>query len=401
MAHAIFQAIDLGENFIPMKINMRRDVLGRNSVPNPSPWSVHMANGTVIRLPDHVPGRPADTVAYVHDINDNGLVVCSLHNADRYILVGKFGLFDCATQTLELINVATPGITPGLFDVAPGAINSSGQVGGYGWVDLIGRIGFILNTSNGQGTLVGSFAADSPLFDLNEHGHAVGQRAGYPTYFNGSAPIPIGPPNQMGSAVGITDTNLVVVNFEGNYAIYNGKMNTLTPFTDGDIIDLNASRDIVWSGRWPALDTAWLTSGGTTTRVDQLFPAGSGWSSIRPTAMNDRGDIVGSAQLHGKSHGWLLVAGYRIPDMETTFARIIWGIINDGAGVQAIGGHLRRIPPYGPLRELLEALPQTLSHQLESKMRHTRFETPRDAQIFAEWARVTITGFLLQYRERH
>ena len=114
-------------------------------------------------------------------------------------------------------------------------------------------------------------------------------------------------------------------------AIYDATTDTLTPFSNGRIVDLNANGQILLEHEF----NYYLQSGGFITAVSDLFPSGSGWSPDFAIQMNDSGAIVGWGELHtnaGSSagHGFLLSPPpLRIPrgKRDDIIAIILWGVI--------------------------------------------------------------------------
>jgi CSLREA domain-containing protein len=69
-------------------------------------------------------------------------------------------------------------------------------------------------------------------------------------------------------------------------------------------VSVNAAHDVIGTapGQVPS-----LSSGAATIPIASLFPAGSGWSNLAPTGINDAGDIIGTGTLNGATHGFLLL----------------------------------------------------------------------------------------------
>ena len=183
-------------------------------------------------------------------------------------------------------------------------------------------------------------------------------------------------------------------------AIYDATTDTLTPFSNGRIVDLNANGQILLEHEF----NYYLQSGRFITAVSDLFPSGSGWSPDFAIQMNDSGAIVDWGKLHtnaGSSagHGFLLSPPpLRIPrgKRDDIIAIILWGVINCGPGVAIIGGHLVRIPPHGPLNELMATLPEALRNELTPVIKDAHFREPTDVRDF----RRRVTSVISSYSRR-
>src|SRR3954454_3323968 len=57
---------------------------------------------------------------------------------------------------------------------------------------------------------------------------------------------------------------------------------------------------------------AWLWQAGTFTLLDDLLPAGSGWSLQQANGINDRGQIVGAGLHNGHVRAYLLTPAYSV-----------------------------------------------------------------------------------------
>ena len=87
--------------------------------------------------------------------------------------------------------------------------------------------------------------------------------------------------------------------------------------TTSTAYDLNSSDQVVGT----STDSSGVTHGflwqnGGMTDLNLLLPVGSGWVLQRASAINNRGDIVGSGTLDGRFHAFLLVA----PDLPPTLS---------------------------------------------------------------------------------
>ena len=71
---------------------------------------------------------------------------------------------------------------------------------------------------------------------------------------------------------------------------------------------------------------SYYVTNGTTKKLDQLLPGGSGWSNLSAIRMNDNGCIIGFGWLAGEPHGYMLTPTYGIAVRETLVAQIPWGM---------------------------------------------------------------------------
>jgi len=112
--------------------------------------------------------------------------------------------------------------------------------------------------------------------------------------------------------------------------------------------------------------------------------------------MNDRGDIAGAGVVAGKPHGFLLSVDSIIRDKDKAIGLILWGVINDAAGVQFIGGRFRRVPPYGPLKDLLNELPTALQQEIVSAIDQARFDDRNGVAALSFQVRAIVERYRLQ-----
>jgi len=186
------------------------------------------------------------------------------------------------------------------------------------------------------GTRQGMYADNYLLDDVNDTGYAVGSR--HRTGLPGSSAIMISPPYSEvryasdvtnlptragGTASAINNRN-IVVGTTGNdprvsaYAtafVYDGSSLTLLDPLPGGLrsscMDINESDTVVGSSETGGLNHAFMWN-ETTGVVDLngLIDAPR-WVLVYATALNENGDIVGTGQLDGRDHGFLLVNGAR------------------------------------------------------------------------------------------
>jgi hypothetical protein len=384
-----YSVLDLGYSMMPGGISNLGDIILLKWVTG-SEWThfVRLVDGTLITLPSEFKSVLA--------INNERVVLVSRDEFD-------YALYNLETSAIE------PIVIPGYPAIAARALNNSGDVigsAGRSWSVLDDFRGFIFN----RGTQVVTWVLPtlpSPLpgsttfvdlNDINDLGHATGvqgwelglQQLEVPVFYDGTNLRAIGNPIFISNGIRISNDDRVRVWFDqglGADAIYDATTNTLTPFPNGRIVDLNANGQILWEESFKDH----LTSGGVDTAISGLFPSKSRWSLPVATHMNDSGAIVGWGRLQSRlrigprPHGFLLTPPpVRIPRdrLDQIIAIILWGVINCGPGVAIIGGHLVRIPPRGPLKEILAALPDTLRDELTPVIREAQFTDPAGARAF-------------------
>lgn len=319
-----YAIVDLGVDVSPEDVNDLRAVVGsRQLAPgiakaflySPEDGSIRDLDGTIARA-----------------VNDSGLVAGDT-------LTGAF-LFD-GSSTLDFEGASARGI------------NESGVVSGSVAMEnpyrpsplplapalYDGSLWKILDVAKvyARGTRQGVYADLYVLEDVNESGAAVGVKSRSGLYGSSAIltppafdqvvylPIPGG-----GRAAAINDSDHVVgTTGEDSSAqtfahafLYDGtQVRDLGTLNDGlrsSASDINASGQVVGS--------SWLASVGTSLfQPDQYHAflweegrgmldlndlvAAPGWVLTSATAINDSGDIVGSAIVAGQVHGYLLVAG--------------------------------------------------------------------------------------------
>ncbi len=192
-----------------------------------------------------------------------------------------------------------------------------------------------------RGTREGVYADLYVLADVNEAGTAVGTKSRSGLYGSSAIltppafdrvvylPIPGG-----GRAAAINDSDLVVgttgedpsAQMFAHAFLYDGTsvrdLGTLHGGLRSSASDINASGQVVGSA-WlstvltslyqPELYHAFLWEEGSGMRDLNEIVAEPGWILTSATAINDAGDIVGTAIVAGQLHGYLLVAGGQPP----------------------------------------------------------------------------------------
>jgi len=392
----IFTLRDLGKDFIPWNLNNKNDVVGHHQ---PSEqFHVVFADGTVTVLP------PETTIA--QDISDDGVALVTLASAQP-------ALVEIATSAIDPISI------PGFPVLQVNALSYKGDlVGSAGRSQFITDDwrGFIMNTKTKALTWIFPMMVPLPpgatpfleLSDLNNKGRASGRQGWVrgleqlevPIFYNGTTIVPIGTPAFISSASRITESDRIRVwyhpvpapDYEG---LYEGATGVLSPFLSGSILDVNTLGWILWRDNSASWD--YYLTNGPTRKLDQLLPSGSGWSNLSAIRMNDNGSIIGFGRLTGEWHGYMLMPTYDINVRETLVAQILWGIINDAGGVFILGGRRHPVPPWGPLRELLAALPHELREELVAVIDRAQLDGPAAAQAFGS----QIRGIVGRYQQQN
>ena len=391
----IFTLRDLGKGFNPWNLNNKNDVVGHQQ---PEEFRVVFGDGTVTALPPET--------AIAQDISDDGIVLVTLGSAQP-------ALVEIATSTVEPISI------PGFPALQVNALSYKGDlVGSAGRSQFITDDwrGFVMNGKTKAITWIFPMMVSLPpgatpfleLSDLNNKGHASGrqgwvrgpEQVEVPIFYNGTTIVQIGAPAFISSAGRITESDRIRVwyhpvpapDYEG---LYEGATGVLSPFLSGSILDINTLGWILWRDTSASWD--YYLTNGTTKKLDQLLPAGSGWSNLSAIRMNDNGSIIGYGWLAGEPHGYMLTPTYDIDVRETLVAQILWGIVNDAGGVFILGGRRHPVPPWGPLRELLAALPHELREELVAVISRARLDGPAAAQAFGS----QIRGIVARYQQQN
>jgi probable HAF family extracellular repeat protein len=293
-------------------------------------------------------------------------VATAVNNAGQVV-----GYFNPTTSTSHAFRW-TSGVLSDLGTIAGGsysvatAINDAGQVagqsdrtpGGYGYpvkwsatgaiTDLGGPVTNALGSGNGidpsgqvvggqrpadsEGAPVGTlYRVDGTRVDLGPdlgaaNGiNAVGQVVGDPAYVwrNGSATnLPGFPDSGEATATAINISGQVVGSADSGSSQLAVRWQNNTPVSLGPIDDIarsqakaiNAAGQIVGTADPQctpcAAPRAWLWQAGTITALDDLIPAGSGWTLQQANGINDRGQIVGAGLHNGHMRAFLLTPAF-------------------------------------------------------------------------------------------
>lgn len=232
-------------------------------------------NGVVSQLP-----LPAgETLGDANGVNASGIAVGSVDGGSLQQAV----IYNGASAT-----VITQTTSTGCFFVTAFGINDSGRIVGTG-IDpnnAARNVGMVYDMGSGSAFEVGALpgANGALAFAVSNNGHVVGssmmnQGSGLPFIYSDGAgirPIPLATGTSQGSARGVNSAGWVVGQDSSAFSI---------PF---------------------------LWDGGTTYRLADLIPAGSGWdldmnTSSSALGISDDGVIVGTGVHNGEVHAYAMV----------------------------------------------------------------------------------------------
>jgi probable HAF family extracellular repeat protein len=265
--------------------------------------------------------------------------------------------------------LADLGVLPGGGNSRANAINDAGQVagtadrinGGYGYpvrwsatgavTDLGGPVTNALGVGNGidpAGQVVGGqrpgnsegsplgtlYRVDGTRVDLGDtlaaaNGiNAAGQVVGAPAYVwrDGTVRFLPGFPGTGGAtATAISISGQVVGSASaGDTELAVRWQNPTTPISLGGVPGITRNRATAVNAAGQIVGTAdplcspcpapraWLWQAGTLTVLDDLIPAGSGWSLQQANGINDRGQIVGAGLHDGHLRAYLLTPAFSV-----------------------------------------------------------------------------------------
>lgn len=316
-----YTLVDLGANVAPKDINNTGIVVGsRNTTQYPTiAFRYVIASGKGIEDLD-------GTIAYA--VNDDGVIagntmtgafILDGNNQRTWDEQGAYGISETGR-----VSGNKAGKNPYRTTSIP--YNPAVYDGGKWTVMDIAQV-------YPRGTRQGVYADIYLLDDINDSGYTVGSRRRYG--LAGSSAIMIAPPYKSindgadvsylptpsgGVASAINNDNIIVGTTGnnsrvGDYAtayVYDGSALTLLePFPGGlrsSGMDINENNTVVGSSETEAGSHAFLWN-ATSGMEDLNDPDNSQWVLMSATAINEQGDIVGTGQLNGQNHGFLLVNG--------------------------------------------------------------------------------------------
>jgi uncharacterized membrane protein len=240
-------------------------------------------------------------------INNSGQAVggqySSINNLGQYVGGDGAGIItnNSPTTTNVLVSGGTTTTLPALF--VPYSVNDSGQVAGFLIVDAHGGSDFHPAIyQNGQVTDLFSTVASGQYYD--SRAIAINQ--------NGDMIITVQPTLPQGQPV---QSYL--------YSPATGQLTNITALPGGSGLlsaALNNKEQVVGNG--------FLYSNGTIQTLLSLIPAGSGWSNLNATGINDAVQIVGQGTYDGQQVAFMMTPD-AVPEPGTL---AIWGLIASCAG---------------------------------------------------------------------
>lgn len=317
-----YTLIDLGADVAPKDINNNGIVVGsRNTAQYPaSAFRYDIASGQFEDLDG--------TIAYA--VNDAGAVAGNTLAGAFLLDSGNLRTWDdqgaYGISETGLVSGNKAGKNPYRATSIP--YNPAVYEGGNNWTVMdIAQV-------YPRGTRDGVYADIFLLDDINDSGVAVGSKRRYG--LAGSSAIMIAPPydkiNDLsdvtylptpsgGVASAINNSNIIVGTTGNNsrvddYAtayVYDGSTLTLLEPLPGGMrssgLDINNTSTVVGSSETDTLSHAFVWNAASGMEDLNTFAGDSQWVLMSATAINEQGDIVGTGQLNGHNHGFLLVNG--------------------------------------------------------------------------------------------
>ncbi len=244
-------------------------------------------------------------------INDSGQVVggpyASINNNGQYVGGAASGV----DNNYSLSNQLVSGTTTTALQMAPYAINNAGEIAG-----------FVILGAHGGTDIHPAIYQNGQVTDLFS-------TVGSGQYFYGNA-VAI---DQKGDLL-ITTWQLGGTTQSYLYHQNNGTVTDLTNLPGGSgfiAAALNNNGQAVGNG--------FLYNNGTVETLLSVLSAGSGWSNLNATGINDDGQIVGQGTYDGQQLAFLMTPdAIETPEPATI---VIWGLIALGTIARARAGGKR------------------------------------------------------------
>lgn len=205
------------------------------------------------------------------------------------------------------------GVLPGALDSQARAINNAGVATGWGSVRRNLEQTAILY-SNGQLQRLVSTSDATTGYAINSAGWVAGIMGNVPFFYDGSV-HPLTTPNFPGEAWGINDRGEVTgwadigPNDAQRAFLYDGAMHDLGTLPGGDIsyaFAINNRGDVVGNADTADRGTVFLYTDGRMYDLNSLLDPNPGYAIVQVRAINDKGQIAGSALIDRELHAVLL-----------------------------------------------------------------------------------------------
>ena len=262
------------------------------------------------------------TGGLANSINNAGQVAggnTSINDSGQYVTGTIGGVYpQNLSNGSQLVTNGTTTNLPPLF--GPYAINNSGQIAGYLIVN-VGHSNFDPAIyQNGQVTDLVSKVASGAYYD--GRAIAINQKGDALITVQQSAPLNGLPAGQAGPL---------------NSYLYNagtGQMTNLTALPGGTGLVAAALND-----KDQAVGNGFLYSNGSLKSLLSVLPAGSGWSYLTATGINDSGQIVGQGTFNGQLEAFEMTPNaQQVPEPASV---VVWCVATTAAAI-AIGVRQRR-----------------------------------------------------------
>lgn len=250
--------------------------------------------GTMVNV-----GLPGEYASCAHDINESGQVVGDHWTAEG---VGSAFLLDNGTTTLL-------GTGEGVFSQAR-AINASRQI--VGWVDNPHGSQDAFLWQDGVMTVLGVLGGGgTEAYGINDSGWIVGTAIAPAAWWHACLWLPEAPdsPIDLGTLGGsfsrAHDINSAGQVIGGAYVV--GDVQHAFLWEDGTMHDLGVPWAKGINDLGQVLGSSKLWENGVECNLNDLIPAGCGWTVVDAVDVNNAGQIVGyGINPDGASHAFLL-----------------------------------------------------------------------------------------------
>jgi probable HAF family extracellular repeat protein len=290
-------------------VNANSECVGVQFAPEgtTTPRSIMVKQGTVIPL-------RVDTPSAATGINDQQKIVGNIGTEPVFNLQSY--LFDFASAGRQLLNPP-----PGFASLSARGINKDGVIA-FSAVNLENTVyGFRLRGVGWEN--LGRLGASGSIAGINVASQVVGT---------------------------VEDNSSGVI----SAAIWAGDSSEplLLPMPSGDESfgnAINTAGDVVGSYlSSTSIAHAFLYSGGQTRDLNDLIARDSGWVLNNASAINDNGEIAGIGSFRGAPAGFVLTPASNF-SLAGIVARILFGVIDDAAGLLLLPSGLKPVGPRDPI----------------------------------------------------